>query len=996
MQSVAEMVSQQTNQDTESLKLDGLEENDYLLLFNSHAFAGVDPEKHKALQLIGSQIAKKLGGCPLTAKIMGGQLNWHMDEYYWEKILKEDIIDIDQGENGIMTILKLSYNHLPPCLQLCFRFCAIFPENYVFERDELTYMWLNSGLIQNGNEKPENVGRDYFGHLLKRSFFEFKMLHDHCTGSTQMDDHKQVNIFGKQYTEHLLKNSSFYFKDTYYSSASYYVMHDLLRDLARSVSSEECRSIQENNFQYLPKTLRHIYVFTEARNDSLLREILHWQHLRSLVIVFKGNDPQQNHVKMLRDTLNGLKSLRVLSITSAFSCRLPNEIRNLIHLRHLAVRQITADSKLHWFPESVCNLYNLRVLSLLGESEYDNDSEEINVNGLSNLTNLRQLRIPDTIMISVAHIGKLRNLQGSIAFDVRKEIGYTIDELKNIADISLLSIGSLENVRIAKEASMLKLVEKKNLRSLSLFWSRNSSRSSERDEQLIDNLEPCAKLLNLGIQGYNGIRSPCWMSDLSLFNLTSISLIDCIKWEHLPGMGKLPNLKILELNRLLAIKRIDGIFYGTENGVSFPSLKELRFYDMPNWELWMGLNNGLCFPQLDMLSMEKCPMLREFPPLPPITSRLHISDVGLVSLSTLYQVSSFSKDVTSSLSSVLPESIVRLQTRELSLEVLSIKRCNNLMHLPLEEFIKLKSLTSLSIAKCPNLKACVSGTLLPSSLEELCIGNCGELEEPLANSVRNATSLIRLSLEGCAKITSLPSAEVFSRLTELKWLEIKNCKELVSLGGIDALASLDNLEIFGCDKLSMASPSQSLLACDVSHDITVEKSLKVSLLNIDNQSILSTEQLRQVSSVQTVEIVQASASLPEQLFLQSSATLQKILISNANSLLFVPLSIASLNCLQVLMICEASNLELLPDLPISTESAHFCGCHPALEQHYNNSSDLVWNVLKENVEVLQKSCGYEPVFLQDLDFQSEEEEEEEEVEVEGEGEGEGEGDEEDE
>ncbi|KAJ4793848.1 Disease resistance protein RGA2 [Rhynchospora pubera] len=152
MQSVAEMVSKQTNQEAEWLKLDGLEEKDYLLLFNSHAFASVDPEKYKDLQLIGNQIAKKLGGCPLTAKVMGGQLNWYMDEYYWEKILKEDIINIDQGENGIMSILKLSYSHLPICLQLCFRYCAIFPENYVFDKDELIYMWLNSGLIHNGDQ----------------------------------------------------------------------------------------------------------------------------------------------------------------------------------------------------------------------------------------------------------------------------------------------------------------------------------------------------------------------------------------------------------------------------------------------------------------------------------------------------------------------------------------------------------------------------------------------------------------------------------------------------------------------------------------------------------------------------------------------------------------------------------------------------------------------------------------------------------------------------
>ncbi|KAJ1699837.1 hypothetical protein LUZ63_008349 [Rhynchospora breviuscula] len=38
------------------------------VLFNRHAFAGSNPELHEDLKIIGGDIAKKLGGCPLAAK----------------------------------------------------------------------------------------------------------------------------------------------------------------------------------------------------------------------------------------------------------------------------------------------------------------------------------------------------------------------------------------------------------------------------------------------------------------------------------------------------------------------------------------------------------------------------------------------------------------------------------------------------------------------------------------------------------------------------------------------------------------------------------------------------------------------------------------------------------------------------------------------------------------------------------------------------------------
>lgn len=76
------------------------------------------------------------------------------------------------------------------------------------------------------------------------------------------------------------------------------------------------------------------------------------------------------------------------------------------------------------------------------------------------------------------------------------------------------------------------------------------------------------------------------------------------------------------------------------------------------------------------------------------------------------------------------------------------------------------------------------------------------------------TGLTFLVFSECA-MTSLPSTEAFSRLTNLGNLAIWSCKELVSLDGIQGLNSLAFLGITGCSSLIQDSPDQSVEAADL-------------------------------------------------------------------------------------------------------------------------------------------------------------------------------------
>ncbi|XP_020098962.1 disease resistance protein RGA2-like [Ananas comosus] len=803
MRSVADMAAKVMKCKQESLNLNKLEESDYMLLFNKHAFLGVNPDDYKNLQLIGEQIAKKLGGCPLAIKVMGGMLNSCMDYEYWKKILEKDNVKLQQGNDDIMKVLRLSYDHLSTNLQLCFRYCSLFPQDHMFKRKKLVNMWIGSGLIPQsicGRERPEDIGKEYLNLLTRKSFFTCK-THDN-----------RVEITKK------------------------YFMHDLLHDLARSVSLGECIKIGGDVAEnIIPKTVRHLSV--EMLNLLSIREISNLKNVHTLVISVKeDNRHNADHALEFIEVIKGFRKLRLLILDVNFhSYKLPNALSSLIHLRYLS----------------------LSLQKVVNESiEYD---------ALTNLVNLRSLDVSDDVIENIPYISKLPFIHILKNFIVQEKSGYKIGEVKNLRDLRHLCIRKLENVKSSEEAIEANLNEKKYLKSLGLRWSEGHSNSAEADEQLLDNLCPHINLKKMRIQQYQGAKSSCWMTNLSLVNLTSIELIDCKRWEHLPPLWQFSSLRHLFLQGLHAIKQIDCSFFGSNNGCVFPSLKKLLLWDMPNLEDWIGIDDRCMFPQLQSMSISDCPNLRRIPTLHYGLRSLHIYNVGLTAFPTINQ-----------------DYANNNQEHFQALENLVIRHCKKIEYVPSELFGKFKAIKTLHIENCPKLtKRRISDIELPSVLGHLTIWSFGDLEVPLLWSA-DLTSLIWLELLDCASIASLPPAQVCARWTMLSRLDIKNCKELSSFGGIQALVSLRSLDIEGCDKLIEVA---LLLQPPFPNDVGQKKNtvldcfLKNGRLSIDHHALLLMEPLRSLSSVCSLTLSDASrlASLPEEWLLQNHAALEQIM-----------------------------------------------------------------------------------------------------------------------
>jgi len=228
MDRVAEMAAQAIGKTKEVMKLEQSEDEYFCLLFKQYAFAGVNFGEYKKLQAIGTQLARKLKVSPLAAKTIGAPLNSCLGDRHWWNILHTDISDHrQQREGNIMSILMLSYHHLPAHLRPCFSYCSIFPQDYEFVKKDLVLMRMSVGFIQdspkNHRETLVDIGGHYFDDPVKRSF----------------SDPRVVGFSNEECND---------------------VMHDLLHELAQLVSYGECfRFVGDNSISDIPYRVRHLY-----------------------------------------------------------------------------------------------------------------------------------------------------------------------------------------------------------------------------------------------------------------------------------------------------------------------------------------------------------------------------------------------------------------------------------------------------------------------------------------------------------------------------------------------------------------------------------------------------------------------------------------------------------------------------------------------------------------------------------------------------------------
>ncbi|GLT38507.1 hypothetical protein SLA2020_127520 [Shorea laevis] len=180
--------------------LEVLKDEECLSVFAQHALGTDNFDAHPNLKEIGEKIVKRCKGLPLAAKTLGGLLCGKLSRQAWERILKSQIWELKETESNILPALRLSYHYLPSCLKPCFVYCALFPKDHEFEKNQLVLLWMASGVLQ---QQSVDAGHQYFDELVSRAFLQQSI-----------------------------------------GNESLFVMHDLIHDLAQFVAGESCFNLE--------------------------------------------------------------------------------------------------------------------------------------------------------------------------------------------------------------------------------------------------------------------------------------------------------------------------------------------------------------------------------------------------------------------------------------------------------------------------------------------------------------------------------------------------------------------------------------------------------------------------------------------------------------------------------------------------------------------------------------------------------------------------------
>uniref|UniRef100_A0A8R7RD13 NB-ARC domain-containing protein n=4 Tax=Triticum urartu TaxID=4572 RepID=A0A8R7RD13_TRIUA len=559
--SVAQMVKT-----TDPVELHGLKPDEFFALFEACIFGQNKPRLYDDdLVNVARDIAKKLKGSPLAANTVGRLLKKNISWECWMGILENNEWHSAKYDDDILPSLQISYNYLPFHLQKCFFYYALFPEDYKFyDLEKNTNFWIAMGIVDSNSQTDKN----YLDELVENGF--------------------------------LIKNRDW--------DGDYYVMHDLLHELSRNVSSQECLNISSLSFRVndIPQSIRHLsitvddkYVESFGEEIGKLKSVIDFGNLRTLMIF--GHDSKI--CKALQDAFECIKSLRVLFIPSLPE-DLPKSFSNLIHLQYLKLTQ-PHGMYYHRSPRTLPRFYHLKFLDVY--------SWHIIINffpkSISRLVSLHHIYSSKEFHSSIPEIGKMKWLQELREFHVKKEnVGFELSQLGELTGLGQLAICNLETVASKKEANDAKLKDKRNLKELALVWGAGQHIT---DGDILEGLQPPPNLRELGIKNYGFAVGPSWLcSDISIKRLESLHLKG-ISWDTLPPFEQLPHLTNLKLNNIAGM-RVFGPGFGGLTERSFMHLKTVIIVKMRELEEWVGGPNSPLFSRLESIVCKYCPLLSSF------------------------------------------------------------------------------------------------------------------------------------------------------------------------------------------------------------------------------------------------------------------------------------------------------------------------------------------------------------------------------------------------
>ncbi|XP_060209983.1 putative disease resistance protein At4g10780 [Lycium barbarum] len=123
------------------------------------------------IEPVAKSMAGRCKGLPLGLITLGGSMRGVTDIREWKNALKEFPDDM---ESDVFKVLQYSYDRLKDKkMQECFLYCALYPEDYGINRDELIDRFIMEGLLKaNSRQEEYNQGHTMLNKLVKVCLLE--------------------------------------------------------------------------------------------------------------------------------------------------------------------------------------------------------------------------------------------------------------------------------------------------------------------------------------------------------------------------------------------------------------------------------------------------------------------------------------------------------------------------------------------------------------------------------------------------------------------------------------------------------------------------------------------------------------------------------------------------------------------------------------------------------------------------------------------------------
>ncbi|XP_075648640.1 disease resistance protein RPM1-like [Castanea sativa] len=526
-------------------RIELIEKEEAWILFCKKAFSsspnGCCPPEY---ELLAQELVERCEGLPL-AIVAFGSLMYSKNISQWNEIRNSLNWNLSNNPKlqGVNSILLLSFKDLSHHLKHCFLYCSFFPEDYMIRRKRLMKLWFAEGFIEQvEGSTPEEVAESYLEKLVFRNMLQVV----------------RRNEFGRPKA---------------------FKMHDVMRDLALSISKKENFGVVRNGGEEMAECkARRISIYTNKE----LRSFFGVSKLRSFLVFNK-----------LKTLPSGIEMLRVLDWAGAEIDELPNKVVNLFNLRYLNLK----GTSIKELPKSISRLLNLQSLDI---SDTRIKALPRKIGKLKNLQylimhshnrNSNDFRIVNGVQVP-SKICRLTNLQSVSVIEARDDL---IRQIRSMTQLTSLGIS---NVKAADETDLCDSIQGMTLLRHLLIMVTNEEETLRMDAlssppRNLQSLVLVGKLENV----------PQWFS--SLEKLTFLYLHwSRLEEDVLSQIAALPNLVRLSLNNAYSGNQM--VFH-----TGFPKLTSLTIRNFP--ELNEIIIRESVMPKVQSLYIADCMELETVP-----------------------------------------------------------------------------------------------------------------------------------------------------------------------------------------------------------------------------------------------------------------------------------------------------------------------------------------------------------------------------------------------